>query len=133
MELDRFEALCDAYGGDIDRWPDDEREAANALVEANPQETRLMLEAARALDEALAAAVYDPPSELLYQRIVAEGARATLPQRPTWAAAAAAVMLTVGLGAGWLAAPTPADAPSEDVYASAFGSFETLDSLEEDV
>ena len=32
MDLDRFEALAGAYGGEIGRWPQDEREAARRLA-----------------------------------------------------------------------------------------------------
>ncbi len=134
MGQDRFGALCDAYGSDIDRWPEAERQAAHAFAEAKPLIAQPRLEAARALDEALSSAVIEPASEALYQRIVAEGIRVRTPQRPTWAAAAAAVMLTLGLGAGWVAAPV-AETPADDVYASAFGAFDSADalSLEEDV
>jgi hypothetical protein len=34
MDLDRFEALAGAYGGDIGRWPLDDREAARRLAAA---------------------------------------------------------------------------------------------------
>jgi hypothetical protein len=78
--------------------------------------------------------VHEPPSDALYQRIIVDGMRARPLSRPVWAAAAAAVMLTVGLGAGWLAAP-PTVGADEDVFALAFGAFETADtlSLEEEV
>ncbi len=134
MNQDRFEALCDAYGGDIDRWPVEDRDAARAFVEAHRAIAEPLLKAARALDEALSQAVLDPPSEAQYQRVVAQGIAARTPRQPVWAAAAAAVMLTVGLGAGWLVVP-PTETPTQDVYAAAFGAFDTTDtlSLEEDV
>ena len=55
------------------------------------------------------------------------------PAAPAWAAMAAAVMLTVGLGAGWLAAPDTA-ALDDEVFASAFGALDEVDvfGLEED-
>jgi len=134
MDQDRFEALAEAYGGDMQRWPEGERVHAEAFASAQPEVAETALSAAGALDAVLADAGIEPPSEALYQRILAGGVQARQPQRPVWAAAAAAVMLTLGLGAGWIAAPSTVD-PAEDVFASAFAAFETNDPLllEEDV
>lgn len=134
MDQDRFEALADAYGGDMQRWPTECRGEAQAFAAAHPEVAETVLTAAQALDAILADAVQEPPSDALYHRIVADGMRARPLSRPAWAAAAAAVMLTVGLGAGWLAAPSTVGA-DEDVFALAFGAFESADtlSLEEEV
>jgi hypothetical protein len=51
----RFKALTDSYGADVQRWPVDERTAAEACLE-NSAEARALLADARMLDEALAAA-----------------------------------------------------------------------------
>ena len=53
MNRDRFEALAQAYGGAVARWPADEREAAAALMAAEPDLARAVLEEAGALDAAL--------------------------------------------------------------------------------
>lgn len=53
MDAPRFAQLADAYGGDLARWPGDERDAARALLEASA-EARIALAAAQALDAGLA-------------------------------------------------------------------------------
>lgn len=47
MNIERFQYLAEAFGGDLSRWPAGEQKAAAALLRASP-------EARRALDEALA-------------------------------------------------------------------------------
>ncbi len=125
---DRFEALCEAYGGDIAKWPEAEREAAEAFLAAHPDTAMPALVAARALDEVLTEAAISAPSEGLHQSIVSQGVKVRQPRQPVWAAAAAAVMLTVGLSAGWMAAPGPVT-ETEEVYASAFGALDTVETL----
>lgn len=133
MTQERFKALADAFGGEMARWPDAEREAAKAYAEAHPDTAKAVLKGAQALDAMLARGAEDAPSSALFGRIVADGAAVRRPVAPGWAAAAAAVMLSVGLGAGWLAVPQSA-APDEEVFASAFGALEEVDmfGLEED-
>jgi hypothetical protein len=55
MTLGRFRALADSYGADLQRWPEDEREAAWALLRNSP-EAHALLGDASALDKAFAAA-----------------------------------------------------------------------------
>ncbi len=55
LSLERFAALVEAYGSDLERYPLRERAAAKALVLHRP-EARRMLEAARALDALLVSA-----------------------------------------------------------------------------
>jgi hypothetical protein len=55
LTLKRFKALTDSYGADVQRWPEDERTAAETLLESSAQ-ARALLADARMLDEALAAA-----------------------------------------------------------------------------
>src|SRR5690606_1457714 len=45
MTRERFENLADAYGGDLRRWPEAEREAGRALAAADPRAAALLLEA----------------------------------------------------------------------------------------
>ena len=97
MTPERFEALADAFGGDVARWPEAEREAAAALMAAEPARVRDILARADALDAALAA--YSPPraGTGLMDRIVA-GAPKGLPQRRfRW-------LVPAGMGAGLAAA-----------------------------
>lgn len=128
MDQQRFEALAEAYGGDLARWPQEERAAASTYLAAQPDLAEPVLMAAQALDAVLADAAIEAPSDALYENILASGIGARPARRPVWAAAAAAIMLTVGMGTGWLATPAPAD-PTEDIFAVAFGAFETADTL----
>ncbi len=129
MTQERFEALAEAYGGALDRWPEAERAAAQAYVETHEEAAEAVLKAARRLDAMLAkAAEAAPPSEL-FDQILADGLASRRPAAPTWAAVAAAVMLTVGLGTGWLAAPE-SSAPDDAVFAAAFGALEEVDVFE---
>lgn len=52
MTLERLGALPDAYGGDLRRWPEPSRMAAETLI-AHDQAARQMFNQALALDAAL--------------------------------------------------------------------------------
>lgn len=52
MDLDRFRALAETYGGDIRRWPEAERDGAAALAAVDQGAASALAEAAL-LDEAL--------------------------------------------------------------------------------
>jgi hypothetical protein len=62
MKLARFRELTDSYGADLRRWPIAERDAADALFKHSPQ-ARLLLNAARTLDDALERAAADWDAE----------------------------------------------------------------------
>ncbi|MGJ3231285.1 MAG: hypothetical protein ACFE0P_05775 [Oceanicaulis sp.] len=123
MTLERFKALCQAYGGDLRRWPDVERADAQALA-AQSERARYALADAAMLDAALSQARSPAPSPDLARRIAAgaPGTPAPRSATPGWAAMAAALALAVGLGAGWLGAG--GGAPEDDVFAEAFGSLD---------
>jgi hypothetical protein len=55
LTLARFRELADSYGGDLQRWPQEARGEAQALLSVSP-EARASLEEARALDDVIAAA-----------------------------------------------------------------------------
>lgn len=55
MTLKRFRALADSYGGDLQRWPQQERPQAQALLDSSAQ-AQAIIAAARQLDEAITAA-----------------------------------------------------------------------------
>jgi hypothetical protein len=55
LTLKRFKAMTDSYGADLLRWPEQERAAAQTLLEGSA-EARALLGDARMLDEALAVA-----------------------------------------------------------------------------
>lgn len=50
MTFERFEQLAEAYGGDVARWPDAEREAAALLMAEDPSRAEAALAGARTLD-----------------------------------------------------------------------------------
>ena len=55
LTLKRFKTLTDSYGADLLRWPEQERAAAQTLLEKSA-EARALLADARMLDDALAMA-----------------------------------------------------------------------------
>jgi hypothetical protein len=55
LRLRQFRAMADSYGGDLQRWPQEMRREAQALLNVSPQ-ARAFLEEARALDDAIATA-----------------------------------------------------------------------------
>ncbi len=72
MTVETFELLLAAYGGDAERWPTDRREAARALLTADPAARRLHAEAC-ALDKVMAFASTPRPARLdaLLDRVMA--------------------------------------------------------------
>jgi ferric-dicitrate binding protein FerR (iron transport regulator) len=75
MDMARFEALADAYGGDLRRWPAGERPAAEALLAAEPEAARARLMAADALDDLLAVSARPTPSPALRTAVLAAAPR----------------------------------------------------------
>ena len=95
MRIERLQALAEAYGGDLRRWPADQRAFAESLVAADPA-ARVLVDEAAALDALLDASPSVAPSADLTARVLraAPGARAkSRPRRAVWF-----------LGAGWAAA-----------------------------
>jgi len=96
MTPERFETLAEAFGGDVARWPDAEREAAAALMAAEPAWAEGVLARAGDLDAALAAYASPSGAHDLVERIVAGAPKA----RPRWTG----WLLPAGMGAGLAAA-----------------------------
>ena len=95
---ERFETLAHAHGGDVARWPAEERDAAAVLMAAEPAFTQRLLADAGRMDETLNAFRVTPASGALAGAIVA---RAPQPRRrPAWLS----WLTPVGLGAGLAAA-----------------------------
>lgn len=104
LSSERFQALVEAYGGDLERFPAGERVRAKALVLRSP-EARRMLEAARAFDALLEEARDAGPDIMLSQALLeiperhAQSSRGLLlpfrSRKMAWLAAAA----SLGLGA----------------------------------
>lgn len=82
MSLERFAALAEAYGGEIDRWPEGERFAALSLA-GRSEEARTLLADAHGLDFLLSRV--DPPPEptpALRERMASLEAQAGRTARP---------------------------------------------------
>ena len=73
MTYERFETLADAYGGDLRRWPEAEREAARLLKETDPRAAALLADADR-LDALLDAAPRAVASHALREQVLASAA-----------------------------------------------------------
>ena len=72
MNTERFLALMDAYGGDLQRWPEGERAAALALSEHGSPDLRQRLADAALLDGWLAQDIVAAPDEALVHRVMAD-------------------------------------------------------------
>lgn len=101
MTLDRLNALADAWGGDLRRWPTADRAAAERLLAADPA-ARAVLDSASALDALLFASPRPQASAALRDRVITAATRAGLKPRPArrfWLD-----RLVLASGAGWAAA-----------------------------
>ena len=102
MTPERFAALADAYGGNLDRWPSAERDAGRRHLQSRP-EARDDLAAAAKLDAALAAWIVPGPGTALAARIaVASNQRNAYARRlRLWLSSlGAATALASGVAAG---------------------------------
>lgn len=131
LSLERFRALVEAYGGDLERFPKSEREAARELLQRSDS-ARALVDAARTFDQLLFDARHDTAPSALIERLGQIPAQHTqrgrvvrlLPfsGKQTWLLAAAAVLLGV-LGGNYsdseLSASVLDNAPS-DISSLAF-------------
>jgi len=92
----RFEALAEAYGGEVARWPAEAREGAALLMAEEPAFTGAVLAHAGALDAALDAWRPAPASAVLLDRILAGAPKL---KRPGWLAWISPAALAGGLAA----------------------------------
>lgn len=99
MDRDRLTVLIDAYGADLRRWPEGEREAARALLAADAEARERLAEAAD-LDAVLDAAPRPSVSIALRDRVLASAATAGLKPRRRFHMG----RLLWWSGAGWAAA-----------------------------
>ena len=95
MKEERLQALADAYGADLRRWPADQRAFAESLLAVDPS-LRDALDQAAALDALLDTAPTPVPSAALTARVLAAAPRPRASGR--WRQA------VWYLGAGWAAA-----------------------------
>jgi hypothetical protein len=134
MTPERFEALAQAYGGDVARWPGAEREAAAALMAAQPDLARTVLAPAGDLDAVLAAWAPLAVSHDLRERVIA----AAPPVRKTrslvawlWGGAGLAGACAAGLVAGVaLAGSLPVPADSADTVNAAMNDYDDLSGVD---
>jgi hypothetical protein len=102
MTPERFHQIVAAYGADARRWPEREREAAQAWAHAHRVEADAALSDAAGLDAWLAADQLEPPSLELQRRII-DGAPLRRPAprwRLWWSGAAVAGVGLLGGVAG---------------------------------
>lgn len=116
LDLARFRALADAYGGAVARWPDEYRAAANRLA-ASPEGAVILAEAS-ALDERLDAWRLPAPSAVLLAGIAAgapmRSATVLRRARLWWSGAGVAAALAgAAAGTAAVAAMAPADVAAE--------------------
>lgn len=131
MTPERFEYLAGAYGADLSRWPEAERDLAEAFAAARPEQAKRLLSEAASVDALLASARVDAPSPAVFEQIVASGLR-PVSATPRWAGMAAALALVFGAGMGWLGGALQTDDAETLVYASAFSVLEDDATLWED-
>lgn len=99
MNAERLQQLIAAYGADIRRWPEGEREAGRTLLATGQEDATV--EAARDLDHLLWASPQPAVSMALRDRVLASAAAAGLTPRRVrlWRD-----RLALTFGAGWAAA-----------------------------
>lgn len=110
MNVQRVLDLIHAYGADMNAFPEDERDAARALVETTPALFAEALDAARLLDDALLQVPDVTPSDELMARLIASAPKSQperidilgrlrdmlLPQGSRWPMAAGLASLAIG-------------------------------------
>ena len=123
MDLDRFATLAAAYGGDVSRWPEVEREAAALLMATEPGTTSSRLAVESDLDWALDSWRAPGASQALQSAILAS---APAPRR---GAAWRGWMWRTGLGAMAGVVVSGAIAPAGDleVITAAVSAYDALD------
>jgi len=133
MDMARLREILDAYGGDPRRWPQSERDAAEALLAVSDEARALRAEAA-ALDALLDRPTAPQPSPELRAAILAGAQRAGWrrwladfwPLGPAWqpaSAFAAAIVLgmAIGFGAPDIVLPDAGDSAIAEAESLALG------------
>lgn len=100
MNAQRFQNLAEAYGADLRHWPEAERGAARAFMDADPHGAERLLFEARQMDLVLEASSRAVVSHDLRERVIALAATAGLKPRARFAFG----RLAWASGAGWAAA-----------------------------
>lgn len=126
--------LIETYGAEPGAWPETERNAAQALIEAQPDEFSAALFDAQALDTMLASEHLPDPSPDLPARILASAPRAQakpfthllgaiFPRGVRWPAGATLASLAMGIVGGYAYASTGYTEidTADQAYYTAFG------------
>ena len=125
MDLDRFNAILEAYGADPSRWPDAERDEAEFFLKASTEAKASHDRAAR-LDALIAPAVITPvASEMLTARLLRAVPQPEFLGDWKHVAAAAALALVVGLGGGYASGALVPAGDDEAYYEIAFDGLES--------
>ncbi len=121
MTKTRFEALAQAYGGDVTRWPEAERDAALRLLAAQPDLARTVLADALRLDMALDALPAPAAGADLRARVVAAApkVKARAPWRRWIAGAGVGLTLASACAAGVAMVASAAQPSADDRRADA--------------
>lgn len=123
LTLARFEAMADAYGGAVSRWPAAYRDAATVL--ATQPAARDILDRASALDGALDAWRVAPPAMALRERIVAAApapARRIMTRARLWWSGVGVAAALAGAAAGTVAVAITAPIDATPDGATSFGA-----------
>jgi len=70
-DWDAFAMRAETYGADISHWPEAHRDGARALIGLDPARAEEILAAERSLDQLLAFAPDQPPSQALREAVLA--------------------------------------------------------------
>jgi hypothetical protein len=131
MDRRRFKALAEAYGGDVTRWPQAERNAALRLLQRAPALAMEVLAPALRLDMALDSLPAPRPSEALKARVLAAATAAPVDGPRSWrrllAGAGVGLGLSVACATGFMVGSAAAHPTAEDRRADAALSEIALD------
>ena len=123
MTPERFAYLADAYGADLQRWPANERPAAQALLDGGDGRAREALHQARWLDSQLDSHQLALPDPALVRQIRQSAPRSFWSRYANWLSPAGLVGAGIaGIVTGMLVASMSVPLPlmSSDVLPSVF-------------
>jgi hypothetical protein len=124
MNEARFIELLSAYGAELSRWPEEERVAAEALLEVAPHRLKDIWESERVFDHLLALEKDGPASIALETKVLSSSPDRPKAMRPSqmfgkwkapqWATGGAiAASLALGFAVGYAGEPEPSAANAE--------------------
>jgi hypothetical protein len=127
MNETRFMELLGAYGADLSRWPEDDRELAESFLEGAPHRIKDIWESERTFDHLLALEKDGPASIALEAKVLAASPDHRSVRRPAgvwgrwktpqWATGGAiAASLALGFAVGYAAEPEPEQTQTDGEY-----------------